>query len=122
MPGSGVVWECVLGGGLQRAWHPLPTDPRVSSGAVVSGMGLEVGTGRAEREQKGWSSVSVLGGGDKGGSLEGWGSGPEWVVCPPGSRTSYGQYNTVTPLPARGRFSYRIYSWFDDLPPAVLVG
>ena len=96
MPGSGVGWECLLGGGLQRAWHPLPTDLRVSSGAVVSGVGSEVGARRAEREQKGWSSVSVLAGGDAGGSLEGWGSGPEWVVCPSGSRTSYGHGTTLS--------------------------
>ena len=54
-----------------RISHPLPADPRVPSGAVVSGVGLEVGDGRAEREQKGWNSVSVMGGGDEGGSLEG---------------------------------------------------
>lgn len=95
MPGSGVAWEC-RGGGLQRAWHPLPADPRVPSGAVVSGVGLEVGDGRAEREQKGWNSVSVMGGGDEGGSLEGWGSGPEWVAGPPGSRTSYGHGTTLS--------------------------
>lgn len=83
-------------GELQRAWHPLPADPRVPSGAVVSGVGLEVGDGRAETERKGWSSVSVLGGGDADGSLEGWGSGPEWVACPPGSRTSYGRGTTLS--------------------------
>ena len=33
------------------AWHPLPADPWVPSGAVVSGVGLVVGEGRAERTE-----------------------------------------------------------------------